>query len=315
MKQHFVPHCYLKAWCDANTPVGHEPYIWRYSKDGTRVKRAAPKKVFRETDMYTITMPDGIKDYRLEQGLHDLEDQFVRLRDTKLAKELQVTLEEHVLLLSFVAAMHNRTKSQRNHEKEQWGRVFETMEAMRRWAETATPEQKRAAARFPSAPGEKRSSLSYDDVKKLASQPIQHLLFQTIQIEVPLLYKLDCAILSTNTSPGFTTSDRPCVWFDPKAYLRPPIYRMPALMYPTIEITLPISPTQIICLNRTGIEGYADLAPIMVEDLNRRTRFHCDEYFIVNRKGLKRMWFDPGIEPDDSWERTHPPKGPKPTSA
>ena len=275
------------------------------------MKRVAPKKLFRETDMYTICMPTGLKDYRLERGLHDLEDNFVRIRDTKLTQELEVTIEEHVLLLAFVAAMHNRTKAQRDHQKEQWGRIFESVEEMRKWAETATPEQKRKAASYPLSPGEKQESLGYEDVKKLASEPMQHLLFQTIGAEVPLLYKLDCAVFTTDTSPGFITSDRPCVWFDSKAYLRAPLYRAPALMYPTIEITMPISPTQMINLNRAGIGGYIKLAPLQVEEFNRRLRFCCDEYFVVNKKGINRFWFDPGIEPEDSWERTHPLKGGK----
>jgi len=313
MKQHFVPQCYLKAWCDPDTPKGHEPYVWKFSKDGKTVKRAAPRKIFRESDMYTIALPDESKDYRLERGLHDLEDQFVRIRDTKLSKEKEVTFEEHVLLLAFVAAMHNRTQVQRNHQKEQWGRVFEVMDKMKKWAETATPEQKRAAASM-SLSGGKDTGLTYDDVKKLATEPMQHLLFQMIQTEVPLLNKLNIAILRTDVSPGFITSDRPCVWFDPKAYLRPPFYRAPALMYPTIEITLPISPSQLIYLNRAGIEGYADLAPIMVEELNRRTRFHADKYFVVSKNATKRIWFDPGIEPEDSWERQAKKRG-KPTNA
>lgn len=304
MKQHFVPQCYLKAWCDPLTPEGHEPYVWRFSKDGNKVKKASPKKIFRETDMYTITMPDGSKDFRLERGLHDLEDQFVHLRDTKLASEKEATIQEHILLLAFISAMHNRTKVQRDHQKNQWGKVFEMAEAMKKWAENATPEERQAAGRSISQTS-KEPALSYDEVKKLATDPMQNLLPLMISTEVPLLYKLNTAIFVTSNSPGFITSDRPVVWFDPKSYLRPPIFRGPALMYESIEITMPISPRHLIFLNRRGIEGYIDVSATRVNELNRRTRFYSDEYFIVNQNKKETIWFDQGKEPDDSWEKTH----------
>lgn len=30
-KQHVIPNCYLKSWCDPRTPAGQSPYIWRVS--------------------------------------------------------------------------------------------------------------------------------------------------------------------------------------------------------------------------------------------------------------------------------------------
>jgi hypothetical protein len=82
------------------------------------------------------------------------------------------------------------------------------------------------------------------------------------------------------------------------------MFRGPALMYPTIEITMPISPNQLIYLNRAGIKGYRDVSPFVVEDLNRRTRFLADQYFVVVKNIIKPIWFDRGVEPEDSWEKT-----------
>src|SRR5712692_1636711 len=33
-KQHVIPNCYLKAWCDPAMPAGQTPYIWRISREG-----------------------------------------------------------------------------------------------------------------------------------------------------------------------------------------------------------------------------------------------------------------------------------------
>jgi hypothetical protein len=67
-KQHFVPQCYLKAWCDPTTPVDQDPYVWRFRKDGSDPRRKAPENIFHETDLYTIHRPGGGRDLVLEHG-------------------------------------------------------------------------------------------------------------------------------------------------------------------------------------------------------------------------------------------------------
>jgi hypothetical protein len=150
-----------------------------------------------------------------------------------------------------------------------------------------------------------RSSLSYEDVKRVAERPMQTMLPTMVRTEIPLLTRLDMLVLtSPDAAAGFITSDYPCVWFDPEAYRRPPFYQRPALIYRSIEITLPVSPRQMILLNRQGLSGYMDTT--IVDEYNRRTRFHCTEYFVSNSNQTKPIWFDPGVEPEDSWRRQHP---------
>jgi hypothetical protein len=36
-----------------------------------------------------------------------------------------------------------------------------------------------------------------------------------------------------------------------------------------------------------------------VDEYNRRTRFHCDEYFISNYHFVNPAWFDRGVQPPD----------------
>ena len=114
-KQHFVPQCYLRAWCDPDTPDGHEPYVWRFAKDGTDARRKAPENIFHETDLYTITMPDGERDLRLEQGLSQLEGEFVKIRDSILAREQPFEARDHSILCAFIAATRARTPTNRDH--------------------------------------------------------------------------------------------------------------------------------------------------------------------------------------------------------
>ena len=78
--QHWVPRSYLQAWVDPDTPAGHEPYVNVISRDGGEVRRRAPSNIFTETDLYTIQLPDGRRDLRLEHGLSQLETDFFEMR-------------------------------------------------------------------------------------------------------------------------------------------------------------------------------------------------------------------------------------------
>jgi len=279
-KQHFVPRSYLKAWCDPNTPTGQEPYIWRFSCDGSSAARKAPDTIFHETDLYTIKLNNGGRDLVLEHGLAQLESEFVSIRDTTLKQRKTIETKEHVLLCAFIAASQSGTPTQRDHLGRQFKNILETMDDMMEWAKTATPEEIRASADMMGP--ERERGITYDEVKALAEKPLQTAMFPAIMTQTPLLAPLDFAVFTCDDGMVFITSDNPCVWFDPEGYKRPPLYQGPALMYESIEITLPVSPDQMIVLNRRGLNGYFPASERLVDELNRRTRFNCREYFVSN---------------------------------
>jgi len=218
-KQHFVPQSYLKAWCDLSTPPGHEPYVWRFSKDGSDVRRNAPENLFHETDLYTIHPADGGRDLVLERGLSQLESEFVVIRE-RLSRQEQLTERERILLCVFMAAAHVRTPAQRDHHGRQWGDVLERMEALREWGKTATPEQKRAASTIAHGTG---PSFGIEEVRPLAEAPMQNMLVPLINAQAPHLVQLDLVVMTATGDSSFITSDKPCVWHDPKGYMRPPL--------------------------------------------------------------------------------------------
>lgn len=309
--QHFIPRCYLKAWCDPLTPSKQIPYVWRFSRDGTEVKNKSPENIFCEKDMYTITEADGSRNLVLEKGLNQLETQFSLTRDKKLKHRRKLEPYEHLQLCAFVAAMDARTKSRREHTAKEYGKVVDLMEKMREKAKTFTPEQIEQQRRIAEMEEKIRGNavrFSEEEARKLVSQPLQEILAPIISSLTPLLFKMDVVIVETKKSPGFITSDNPCVWFDPEAYKRPPFYRSPALMYESTEITLPISPNQMLWFKRKfkGFQGYTYISDRAVDELNRRTRFHAYEFFIVNSNIKKDYWFDAGVEPEDSWGNLNP---------
>jgi len=142
-KQHYVPRSYLAAWCDPDTPPDQEPYVWRCLKDGSVCQRKAPQNIFHETDMYTLHMPDGSRDLRLERGLAGLEGSFVTIRSEKLDARVELSPTDRVMLLAFIAAMGFRTPKQRDHWKAQGQNVVDMMNKMRDAVMKMTPEQRK----------------------------------------------------------------------------------------------------------------------------------------------------------------------------
>jgi hypothetical protein len=127
-------------------PVSHEPYVWRFSKDGSKSKNRGPHNIFTETDAYTIRLADGKRDLRLEHGLHDIETKFVRLRDGPLRERQELSGEDSAWLLVFVAAMHSRTLAMRRAQTEQWGAALEIMDDMAESKKCMTPDGRKRAA-------------------------------------------------------------------------------------------------------------------------------------------------------------------------
>lgn len=302
-KQHFVPVSYLKAWCDPEALKGQNPYVWIFDKEGANGRRKAPENIFHETDMYTIKMPDGSRDIVIEHGLQQLESEFANIRNRKLNKGRPLDQSEHLLLCAFIAAAHARTRAMREHQRAQWGGLRQMMERMIIWAETATEQQKAdAISAMPLSHSE--PGMDYEEVKSLCESPLQNLLVPIVQTLAPLLFRLDLTIFETDDRIGFITSDNPCLWFDSEAHKRPPLYRAPGLAYESIEITLPVSPRHCICLNRRGLHGYIKANALVVDELNKRTRFSAEEHFIVRSNETKPIWFKPTPEPDDSWDNS-----------
>ena len=292
-RQHYIPSSYLEAWCDPDTPTGQTPYIWRFSKDGSQIIKKSPQKIFYETDMYTIYTEDGKRDLHLEYNLSRVEGEFAKLRNRKLRRKQVLTFQEHLVLCMFVAAMFARTKAYGKHQSSQWQKALDLAEKVQSAFENASPEQRKQMAAALSSPyADKERSMSMEDVRELVEHPVQSLLSANVVQIAPLLQKKPFLVLETNDNASFITSDNPCVWFDPADYRNPRPFGAGGLISPTLEITLPLSPTQILFFGgKLLISGaYMSINDInMVKNLNKRTRLFADEFFVSNR---------PKIDPD-----------------
>ena len=240
--------------------------------------------------MYTIFDDAGNRLLDIEHGLSGLEGEFASIRDNKISRQLDLTLDEKHYIFAFVSAMHNRTVTMKEQISKQWGKVLELGKRMKQQHDNATPEQRKAMESVGSL-NNGGASFSMDEVKKFHNEPMQTLMFPRIHAEFIHYTKMHMSILNTNDEVGFITSDNPCVWFDPDAYKRPPIYRSVGLGYENVEVTLPISPKQLILISHKPLPLYVSVAMRNVDSVNRATRFHADKYYIVNRNFKKDYWF------------------------
>jgi hypothetical protein len=304
--QHWIPKSYLEAWIDPEVPSGYEPYVNMISKDGREAKRRSPANTFTETDLYTAITPNGKRDLRLEHGLSTLESNFAIIRREHFASRRPVCMAEFSMILFFVAAMHFRTPAMRDHQAKFWQEIADLGNRIEVAMQNSSEEQRRRAVSTGGLHGG-RSSMDLEQVRQIAERTMQHMLIPAIAAEAELLAQMRCVVMCTHSDPGFITSDAPVVWYDPEWFRKPPMWRSACFNDPRLEITVPISPIQVLMFVHGPTQvSYLEVGDDIVAEINRRTRFHCNSYFIARRAYLERCWFDPGQMPEDAWERTHP---------
>jgi hypothetical protein len=145
-----------------------------------------------------------------------------------------------------------------------------------------------------------------EHLRSLAAQPVQHTLIQSTLTDSKMLGAMPMRIYCTDSAPGFITSDAPFVLVNPDLQATH-FGRSPGLGQPGAEASLPLSPRKMIVwarsLNPDPDELYRDAEPPLVDELNRRTRWHCEKHFVVQRNVTKDYWFERGEPPADNTKK------------
>lgn len=306
----------MRAWCDPGRAAHEEPYVWIFDRDGPTAgkpgKRKAPVNIFSEPEMYTITPahdPHG-RDLSLEHGLGLIERDFCAVRREFIEPARPLGERERGILLAFAASSQFRTPGFREHTRSQWQPVLDMGREVEEQMRSATPQQKANMLRASNlGSSDRKNSMTMEQVQQIVDKPLQTVLASHIRTTVPLLSKMTkLTILCTDKLPGFITSDEPVVWFDPESYKRPPMFQGPALMYETIEITMPISPKRMMFLGRqnNGWPEYTNLDALdldegLLNDLNRRTCRYAHKNVVVSRNEFRHIWAENGELPPDAW--------------
>lgn len=211
-KQHVVPDSYLKAWCDTNSPLMQDPYIWIFDKELHQVKNKAPTNSFYENDFYTVHI-DGVRDLYIEKQFSKIENFFAHIRKHKLLMNEKITEEEHVQLCYFIASIHTRTPSRINFIVKQFQPLLNKMEQIIVAEENVSKYEQKIIKREVLI-AESGNSISHEVLKEVVNNPIEHIMIESINVEAKGLAKLDLCIFFTKKLDGFITSDNPCVWYD-----------------------------------------------------------------------------------------------------
>ena len=230
-----------------------------------------------------MLLKTGERDLTLEDTLGELENRFVRLR-RKIVRCESLTFPERVDLTLFVVAMHTRTISM----GDRWTAFQKQTLEVVKGAELAVGCE----------------PILSREIEDYIPDAHQQFVVTNLNVQTPLLLALKHTILVTDDEVGFITSDDPVVWFDPKAYQRPPAQRQPAIMWPSLEITLPITPHHMLFISHRDLPAYGELKPGTIDHLNSRTRGHCTAEFVASTGIGNSRWYDQGIMPADAWENT-----------
>lgn len=305
-RQHFVPACYLKAWLDPAAPKTNTqtPYVWLFDKRGENQKAKPPEKIFRESDMYTLTSPDGERDLRLEHGLGTVESNFAKVRTSKFKFKRPLTDEDWLWVCLFTALARNRTVSSRDH-------FLGQMESLKKmFEEAAGPDWETRTDEPNLPPGVDRSNVyiprpgDFDNLKETTTTS---LLASAVEVILPALLHMHKTVLCTSDPLGFVTSDAPSTWCDPTAYRRHPYERAVGLRHSDIEVSLPISPEQCLLFTHRPIGGlYTEISTDWVDAFNHRHVAFAASTVVARSRETRARWFEVGEPPADSWEALHP---------
>jgi hypothetical protein len=299
-RQHFVPACYLKAWLDPSAPKTSKntPYVWLFDKKGQNPKARAPEKIFRESNMYTLTTPDGGHDLRLEHGLGTVESNFTKVRTSKFNFKRPLTEEDWLSACLFAATVHLRTAASRDHFLSHMEKLKATVEKVAgpdwetRTVEPEIPPHVDRSKVYVPQPGD------FDNMKELTTTT---LLNSATNVVLPELLGMHKTVLCTTDSLGFLTTDAPSTWYDPTAYRLHPFERGVGLRNPAIEITLPISPTQCLLFTHRSVgPPYAEVGSDWVDILNHRHAAHAPTTVVARNKETRAVWFQSVEPPADS---------------
>ena len=268
-RQHYIPQCYLREFIDPNTPPGQEPYVWVFNRGEKIGRKKAPSNTFKETDLYTLSLKTGKKDYRIEETLSNLEGKYVEVFRTKIKKHLPLSDEDHIILCAFVSVMLQRTLRHRDNLERFFDELIEKTESMER-AHNVEPKKSQELKRY------------RKNTHKLG-------VVQLLPDITELLMGMSVSFLISEKGAKFVTSDDPCNLFNPDLQWQK--FYGPGLGQKNVQVTLPLSPDIMLCMSWSNLRGYILWEKFRVQEANRMVVGHCYKYFVSHSSRPKRMWF------------------------
>jgi hypothetical protein len=267
--QHFVPNnSYLSEFTNPNTPVNFEPYVWVFKK-GSRIGiKRAPSNILKETELYTLHLRTGEKNYTIEETLSKIENEFAKIFRKKIKNHKPLSEEEHIYLCAFVSTMLQRTLRHRDNLLNFIDQLIEHSES--------------AELQYAIEPKESTS------LKEYKKNMFQNGIVQTLPDTTKLLLNMGLAFLCAEGNAKFITSDDPCNLFNPDLQWQK--FYSPGLAQKNTQITLPLSPEIMLCMSWSNLRGYIKWKNKDVHESNRLIAGHCYKEFISSSSYVKKLW-------------------------
>lgn len=267
-KQHYVPQCYLREFADPSVPVGKEPRVWIFDKNGKNRRHDKVKNVLASNDLYTIKV-QGKKNYVIEETLANLESKYAEVFRNTIKSKKPLSEEEHLILCAFVSVMLQRTLRHKDNLERFYDELIETTEAMET-AHNAPPTQSQ------------QLKAHKQDSHKLG-------VFQLLPDITELLFQMNVAFLCATKGSRFITSDDPCNLFNPDLQWQK--FYGPGLAQRNVQVTLPLAPDIMLCMSWSNLRGYITWERSRIVEANRLIVGHCYKYFVSHSPKTKLIWF------------------------
>ena len=265
-KQHYIPKCYLREFVDPNTPQGQEPYVWVFDKGKRSGRKKAPSNLFTETDLYTLRLRSGEKDYAIEETLSRLEGKYADIFSSKIKNHIPLNEEDHIYLCAFVSVMLQRTLRHRDNVERFFDELISHAEAIEKHLEPKETER----------------------LKKFKQNTHKLGVLKTLPDITELLTKMGMAFLCAPKRIKFLTSDDPCNLFNPD--LQWQRLESPGLAQKNIQVTLPLSPEILLCMSWSNLRGYIKWDDNWTNESNRLIVGKCYNYYVSNNSKIKWRW-------------------------
>jgi Protein of unknown function (DUF4238) len=266
--QHFIPQCYLREFVDLNTPPEQEPYVWVFEKGKRKGRKKAPSNLFTETDLYTLSLKSGEKNYVIEETLSKLEGKYAEIFRSKIKSHLPLNEEEHIFLCAFVSVMLQRTLRHRDNLEHFFDELISHAETIEQQHNLELKETER--------------------LKKFKQDVHKVGVIRTLSDITELLTKMSVAFLCAPKGIKFLTSDDPCNLFNPD--LQWQRFNSPGLAQKNIQVTLPLSPEILLCMSWSNLRGYVNWDKNWSDEINRLIAGQCYKYFISSAPQIKWRW-------------------------
>jgi len=268
-KQHYVTECYLREFIDPNTPVGYEPYVWIFDKNGKNRRKKSPSNIFTSTDLYTIKVAGRAKNYYIEMTLSKIESEYANVFQKKIKKKLPLSEYEHIILCIFVATTLQRTLRQKDNLEQFLDELINHGEIIAKHHGVV--------------------SKNVENLREYKKNAHKISILSMLSEITQLLSRMSVAFLCVDASGSkFITSDDPCTLFNPE--LQWQRFYGPGLGQDKVEVHLPLSPEIMLCLSWANFRGYIEIKKSKIEDSNRMTRANCYKYLISHTPKTKWIW-------------------------